>query len=60
MHENPPRACSFEPIALIFGMCINHGKIWTPIDFRPSRMGGGGRARFLVCTLELTVLNRLL
>ena len=56
------RAYSFEPIALIFGMCINHGKIWNPIDFGPSRMGGRGgpRARFLVCTLELTVLNRLL
>ena len=36
------RAYSFEPIALIFGMCINHGKIWNPIDFGPSRSGGKG------------------
>ena len=56
------RAYNFEPIALIFGMCINHGKIWNPIDFGHfrTRGEGGGGARFLVCTLELRVLNRLL
>ena len=58
------RAYSFEPIALIFGLCINHGEISPAIDFRTFRTGGwgvgGGRAKFLVCTLELTVLNRLL